>query len=432
MNSAAAFTSLAVFVVTYALILSGRLQQTLAAVVGATAMILVGVAFRFYNPHTVAEVIDVDTIWLLAGMMIIVGLLKRTGFFQYVAIKAAKWSKGNITSLFLVMSLASAVLSMFLDNLTTMLTFFPVTLSIAEVLGISATPFVLGEAIAADIGGVFTLIGDPPNVLIGSAARFSFNDFLTHTAPVSLPVLLLTLAFLVFRYRSSFRSQSAQVSVLMQLDERRVLESPRDMTKLLGVFALVIVLFLVHSWLDISPGLAALCGAALAIVSLRPKVEAVLESIDWELIIFLLCLFVVVGGLNRGGVLPFLARRLSLLGGGSVLALALLFFWGAGFLALFISAVPATVAFVPLVNELGTLGIATNPLWWALALGIGFAGVGTPFATAANIGVMNLSRHGNQSIRYKEWVSVGIPVFLMAGMLGSFFVWLGIQTGWFF
>lgn len=432
MNWTAALASLAVFVVTYALILSGRLSQTLAALVGATAMILVGEAFNFYNPHTVTEVIDVDTVWLLAGMMIIVGLLKRTGFFQYVAIKAAKWSKGNITSLFLVMALASAVLSMFLDNLTTMLTFVPVTLSIAEVLGISASPFVLGEAIAADIGGVFTLIGDPPNVLIGSAARFSFNDFLTRTGAVSLPVLFLTIAFLILRFRPSFRSQNTKVSVLMQMDERRMLESPRDMTRLLGIFALVVLLFLVHGWLRISPGVAALCGAALAIVFLRPKVEAVLESVDWELIIFLLCLFVVVGGLNRSGFLPFLARRLSFLGRGSVLALALLFFWGAGFLTLFISAVPTTVVFIPLVHELGSLGFATNPLWWALALGIGFAGAGTPFATAANIGVMNLSKHGNQPIGFKEWVSVGIPVFLMAGILGSFFVWLGIRTGWFF
>jgi len=432
MDLARALTSLAVFVITYALILSGRLQQTLAALVGATAMILVGVAFNFYNPHTITEAIDVDTILLLSGMMIIVGLLKRTGFFQYVAIKAAKWSKGNVITLFLGLSLTTAVLSMFLDNLTTMLTFVPVTLSIAEVMGISALPFILGETVAADIGGVFTLIGDPPNVIIGSAAGFSFNDFLTHTAPVSILVLLLALVFLVFRYRTSLRSQNVQISVLMQMDERRALTSPHDMAKLLGLFGIVIILFLVHAWLHISPGLAALCGAALSIVVLRPRVETVLESIDWELIIFLICLFVVVGGLNRSGVLPFLARRLSLVGGSSVLWLALVFFWSAGFLTLFISAVPAVVAFVPIVSELGALGLATNPLWWALALGVGFAGVGTPFATAANIGVVDLSKRGNQPIRYKDWVSVGIPVFLMAGILGSFFIWLGIRTGWFF
>jgi len=430
MNSAAV-ASICVFILTYALILSGRLGQTLGAVLGAAAMLLVGAAFGFLTPHEVAEVIDIDTILLLSGMMIIVGLLQRTGFFQFAAIKAAKLSKGNLVGLFVTLAVASAVLSMFLDNLTTMLTFVPVTLSIAEVMGVSAIPFLLGEAISADLGGVFTLIGDPPNVLIGSAGRLSFNDFLTHTAPVSLPVFGVTLAFLIFRYKKVFHSQSVNTQVLMQLDERKVLTDPRGMRELLAIFAGVIVLFIIHAWLHLTPGLVAFLGAALAIGVLRPKVEVVLESVEWELIIFLLSLFVVVGGLNRSGALPFFARTLSTLGHGSVTALALLFFWGAGILSLFISAVPATVAFVPLVQELGSLGIPANPLWWALALGIGFAGPGTPFATAANIGVINLSKHGREPLNYNAWVAVGIPAFLIGGLIGSVLLWVGIVTGWF-
>ncbi len=429
--SSAAIASIGVFIITYTLILSGRVQQTLGALLGAVAMLLVGVAFGFLSSHEVAEVIDVDTIFLLSGMMIIVGLLQRTGFFQFVAIKAAKLSKGNLMSLFIALAVVSAVLSMFLDNLTTMLTFVPVTLSIAEVLGISATPFLLGEAIAADLGGVFTLIGDPPNVIIGSAGRLSFNDFLTHTAPVALVAFCATLSFLFFRYRRVFKAQSVQAQILGQLDERRVLTDPKGMHKLLAIFSMVIVLFVLHAWLHLTPGLAALCGAALALAVLRPKIEAVLQSIEWELLIFLLSLFVVVGGLNRSGALPYLARSLSTLGQGSVTALAFLFFWGAGILSLFISAVPATVAFVPLVQELGSLGVPANPLWWSLALGIGFAGPGTPFATAANIGVMNLSKHGPEPIKYNDWVAVGIPSFLISGLLGSLLLWFGIASGWF-
>jgi len=430
MNSAAV-ASICVFILTYALILSGRLGQTLGAVLGAAAMLLVGTAFGFLTPHEVAEVIDIDTILLLSGMMIIVGLLQRTGFFQFAAIKAAKLSKGNLVGLFVTLAVASAVLSMFLDNLTTMLTFVPVTLSISEVMGVSAIPFLLGETISADLGGVFTLIGDPPNVLIGSAGRLSFNDFLTHTAPVSLPVFGVILAFLIFRYKKVFRSQPTNTQVLMQLDERKVLTDPRGMRKLLAIFAGVIVLFVIHAWLHLTPGLVAFLGAALAIGLLRPKVEVVLESVEWELIIFLLSLFVVVGGLNRSGALPFFARTLSALGHGSVTALALLLFWGAGILSLFISAVPATVAFVPLVQELGSLGIPANPLWWALALGIGFAGPGTPFAAVANIGVINLSKHGREPLDFKTWVAVGIPAFLIGGLIGSVLLWVGIVTGWF-
>jgi len=430
MNSAA-FASLGVFVLAYALILSGRLSQTLAALLGAVAMLLVGVAFGFYSPHDVAQVIDVDTIWLLSGMMIIVGLLQRTGFFQFMAIKAAKWSKGNLLTLFLALAVASAVVSMFLDNLTTMLTFVPVTLSIAEVLGISSVPFLLGEAMAADLGGVFTLIGDPPNVIIGSVGRLTFNDFLTHTAPVALLASGAVFLFLTLRFRKALHAQVARSEILQQLDEQKVLTDRRAMARLLLIFSGVILLFVAHRWLRLTPGLVTLCGVALAIAVLRPKVEDVLESIEWELLIFLLSLFVVVGGLNRSGALPFLARQLSAFGQGSVVLLALLFFWGAGILSLFISAVPATVAFVPLVQELGALGVPVNPLWWALALGIGFAGPATPFATAANLAVFNLAKHGPEPLNYREWLAMGLPAYLIAGLLGSLLLWLAIRIGWF-
>ncbi|MFN3346397.1 MAG: SLC13 family permease [Candidatus Bipolaricaulaceae bacterium] len=430
MNSAA-IASVCVFVLAYALIFSGRLSRTLGALLGAVAMLLVGVAFGFYNPREVAEVIDVDTIWLLSGMMITVGLLQRTGFFQFVAIKAAKKSKGNLLLLFLALALASAVLSMFLDNLTTMLTFFPVTISIAEVLGVSSLPFVLGEAIAADMGGVFTLIGDPPNMIIGSAGGLTFNDFLTHAAPVALAASVGVGVFLFARYKNILLFQSVRAEILQQLDEHKVLTDRGTLVKLLVVFAGVIVLFVVHGWLHLTPGLVALCGAALAIALLRPQTEVVLQSIEWELLIFLLSLFVVVGGLNRSGALPYFARKLSMLGQGSVSALALLFFWGAGILSLFISAVPATVAFVPLVHELGAIGVPVNPLWWALALGIGFAGPATPFATTANIAVFNLASHGPEPLNHREWMKVGLPAYLIAGLVGSVLLWLAIRIGWF-
>ncbi len=430
MNSAA-IVSVCVLALTYFLILSGRLSQALGAFLGAVTMMLAGVAYGFYSPHEVAEVIDVDTVWLLSGMMIIVGLLQRTGFFQFLAIKVAKWSKGNPLVLFLLLALASAVVSMFLDNVTTMLAFFPVTLSIAEVLGISPLPLILGETMGADLGGVFTLIGDPPNMIIGSAGRLTFTDFLTHAAPVALASLAAAFLFLVFRYRKFLRSQAERVEILRELDEHKVLTDRKAMVRLLPIFACVILLFVAHAWLRVTPGLIALAGAAGAIVSLRPKTEAVLESIDWELLIFLLSLFVVVGGLNRSGALPYLARKLSALGHGSLTLLALLFFWGAGLLSLLISAVPATVAFVPMVQELGALGVPVNPLWWALALGIGVASPATPFATTANIVVVNLARHSSAPLNQRSWLGVGIPVYLVAGLTASVLLWLAIRTGWF-
>lgn len=239
------------------------------------------------------------------------------------------------------------------------------------------------------------------------------------------------MGFLILRFRKSLQSQTVHPQILAQLDERKVLTDPPTMTKLLVVFSGVIMLFLLHAFLHLTPGLAALCGVALAIALVRPKVEVVLQSIEWEMLIFLLGLFVVVGGLTRSGALPYLARSLSTLGQGSLLTLALLFFWGGGILSLFISAVPATVAFIPLVQELGTLGMPVNPLWWALALGIGFAGPGTPFATTSNIGTVSLAKHGPQPLTYKEWVDVGLPTAFLCGTIGSLFLWFGIHVGWF-
>jgi Na+/H+ antiporter NhaD/arsenite permease-like protein len=421
----------AIFLGTYVFIFLGFVHRALAALIGAVAMIVVGVSLGFYSQAEVIAAVDFGTVWLLMGMMIIVGLLQRTGFFQYMAIRAAKLAHGDPKILLISLSLLAGLISAFLDNVTTMLTFVPVTLSVTEILGLSPLPFLVSEILAANIGGVATLVGDPPHMLIGSAAAFSFNDFLSHTAPVAILALIVELGFCLIRFRSRLTKSPENAEALMRMDERQVVTDPSTMRRLLLVFALVVLLFLVHQWLGLSPGIVALIGAAIAALAIRPKVEDFLSGIDWELLIFLIALFVVIGGLDQSGVLPFIARGIMRLGSNSLFLVALAFLWLGAILTWVISAIPTTIMFIPIVRGLGTLGVATNPLWWALALGIALGSNGTPFGAAANIAVVNLSEQAKHPLGYRTWLATGLPVSVLTCALASLFLWLGIATGWF-
>ncbi len=424
-------TALAVFAIAYVLLFSGYLPRALAALAGAVAMIVVGTALGFYSPEAAVAAIDTDTLWLLFGMMALVGLLKETGFFQYVAIRAAKAARGNPTVLFLTLGLATAVASMFLDNVTTLLTVAPVTVSIADVLGLPVAPLLLMEAVAANIGGAATLIGDPPNILIGSAANLSFNAFLTHTLPVSVVALGLALGYLLIRFRRQALGAPRGAEAVMAMDERRVLSHPRAMRALVGVLGLVFVLFTAHGALGLTPGVVALLGAALCALLLRPSLEAFLRGVEWDLLIFLSALLVLTGGLEASGALGAVGRWTVSLAGGSTLALALLLLWIGAFLSWALSSVPVTVTLVALIRGLSGTGIPLTPLWWALALGVGLGASGTPFGSASNLVLTSIGEQADRPLTAGEWLRDGIPTTLLSCGVASLFLWLGIATGWF-
>ncbi|MBC7220331.1 ArsB/NhaD family transporter [Candidatus Bipolaricaulota bacterium] len=420
-----------VFAASYALLFSRHVHRTLAALVGAVAMIVAGTALGFYSPHEAAASIDADTLWLLFGMMVIVGLLRATGFFQYVAIRTAKLARGNPTILFLSLGMFTAVASMFLDNLTTLLTVAPVTVSVAEVLALPAQPLLLLEAMAANIGGTATLVGDPPNILIGSAAGLSFNAFLTHTLPVSLVVLGGATAFLLPRFRRSAGGGDRNAETVMGMEERRALSDPRTMVKLLVVLGLVFALFVAHRALGLTPGVVALLGAALSVLLLRPNIESFLYGVEWDLLIFLSALLVITGGLEASGALGTVGQWVVSAAGGSVLLLALLLLWLGALLSWVVSAIPATVTLVALVRGLAGAGIPLTPLWWALALGVGLGANGTPFGSAANMVLVSIAERAEQPLAYRAWFRDGMPVAVLSCLIASAFLWLGIATGWF-
>ncbi len=408
-----------IFVITFVAILTERVHRTIAAMAGAAVMLIVGMMMNFYSEEAALAAIDFDTLALLLGMMILVRMLQTTGFFRYIAIVAGKRSKGSPLILFITLGTLTTVLSMFLDNVTTIVLIAPVTILIAEILGINPIPMLMAEALLSDTGGVATLVGDPPNVLIGSAAGFSFTHFLTHLAPIVLVAWLVALLVLRFVFRRELSEKSSNVDALMQLDENAGLTDPASLRKILIVLAGIIILFFLSTPLGLSPGLIALLGAAAAMLWVRPDVESTLEHVEWSVLVFFAALFVTTGGLEASGVLGLLADRVAGLAGSNLLVASLAMLWIAAIMSAVVDNIPFTIAMLPVIAGVGHLGINVTPLWWALALGAGFGGNGTPIGSTANVITMSLSEKTRTPITTRIWLRSGLPVMLATCIVAS-------------
>lgn len=420
--------STAIFVVVFATILLDRIHRTIVAMAGAAVMVAAGMLMGFYSQEQALHAIDFNTLGLLLGMMILVRILQQTGFFQYLAILTAKASRGNPWFLLVMLGTTTTVLSLFLDNVTTVVLIAPVTILIAELLGISPIPFLIAEALLSDTGGAATLVGDPPNVIIGSAAGFTFGDFLTHTAPVVLVAWLATLLLLRLLFRSELAIPPQNIDALMRLDENEALHDRASLGKTIIVLGVVILLFFLHGQLHLTPAFIALGGAAAALLWVRPDVDETLPPVEWSVLLFFAALFVAVGGLEAAGVLGLLAGRVAGLAQANLLAASLLVLWVAAIASAMVDNIPFTIAFVPVIQQLGHLGIPTSPLWWALALGAGFGGNATPIGSTANIIVVTLSEKTRTPITTRIWVRSGVPVMIVTCIVGS--VLFALFFGW--
>ncbi|MFQ5610791.1 MAG: SLC13 family permease [Anaerolineae bacterium] len=425
----AQIAAILIFAVTFILILSERLHRTIAAMLGATAMLAIGLFFGFYNQEEALQAIDFNTLGLLLGMMIMVRLLEETGFFQYLAILTAKRSRGNPWFLLVILGTTTTVLSMFLDNVTTVILIAPVTILVADVLAISPVPLLMAEALLSDTGGVATLVGDPPNVIIASAAGFSFNDFLTHLAPLVAVAWLVALVLLRFVFRRELRQNSRELEALLRLDENEALHDRHTLRKALIVLGLVILAFFFAESYHVTPSTVALAGAALALLWVRPDIDKTLQHLEWSVLAFFAALFVTVGGLEASGVLTSLAGRVADLANESLLEASLALLWVGAITSAVVDNIPFTIALIPLIQQLGALGIPTAPLFWALALGAGFGGNGTPIGSTANVVVVSLSEKTRQPITTKIWLRSGLPVMVATCLVASilfylFFNWM--------
>lgn len=401
-----------IFIVCLVLIFTDKMNRAIAAMGGAVLMVVVGLIYNFYDEAQAAATLDLNTLGLLLGMMLLVGLLEPTGFFQFLAVWVARLSKGKPVRLLILLGSVTSIVSMFLDNVTTVVLIAPVTILICEILGINSQPFLISEALLSDTAGVSTLVGDPPNVLIASAAGFSFLDFITHSLPLVAIVWLVALLMIRVLYRRELSVTPENAEAVLEFNPSEALKDRRTAMKVLGVIGAAVLLFLFEEFLHIRPSLIALGCAAAGMVIVQPDVKALLKKIDWDVLLFFGALFIMVGGMEHAGVLHALSTLITKIDGLPPVVLGLILLWIVAIGSAFIDNIPITIALIPVVLDLGASGINPNPLWWALAFGAGFGGNGTIIGSTANVVVASLSERTRHPITPTIWNKRGLPVML--------------------
>jgi len=401
------------FAASFAGILAGKVHRAIFAVLGAVVMVLLGLVLDFYSQEEALRAIDFNTLALLFGMMVIVAVLRRTGYFEYIAILVAKRTKGNPWILLVSLGTITTVASLFLDNVTTVILMAPVTVLIAGILGISAIPLLMAEALLANTGGVATLVGDPPNILIGSAAGLSFIDFVVNLGPIVFVAWLVTLAMIRLLFRKEMTEVPSNIEALEALDEHEALTDRASANKVLFVLAGVVLLFFLHSTLHLQAGFVALIGAAAALIWLQPDLEKVMAGIEWTILLFFAALFVIVGGIEASGLLALAGESLASLSAQDIILMGVALLWVSAIASAVIDNIPFTIAMIPIIQALARPGLDITPLWWALALGAGFGGNGTPIGSTANIVVVSLSEKTKHPITTRMWLRNGLPIMIV-------------------
>lgn len=401
------------------LILTDRWDRTIIAMLGAVAMSAAGAWLGFYSQEQAIESVDFETLGLLFGMMVLISLLRPTGAFEAVALAAARASRGRPAVLLVSLGAVTTVLSMLLDNVTTVVLIVPLTILIAEILALPPAPFLIAEALLANTGGVGTLIGDPPNILIASVSGFSFQDFLTHALPVVVLAWAGALGLLLVLLRRELAVSPTEPEVLASLEPREALRDPRTAWRVAVVLAGAIVLFFLARTLHLTNSFVALAAAGVALAWVRPKVDETMRGVEWSVLAFFASLFVIVGGLQAAGVLEALGEAVVPFFRGEPVLAAIGMVWFVAGLSAVIDNVPVTIALIPVIEFLGSTGVNVVPFWWAMAFGAGFGGNGTIIGSAANVVVVQSSRQTRGPITSGLWTRLGLPVMVLTCLLAS-------------
>ncbi|MCL4458631.1 MAG: ArsB/NhaD family transporter [Chloroflexi bacterium] len=408
----------AIFAVTYLIITTDKVHRTVVAMAGAVGMILL----RVIGQDKAFLAIDFNVIFLLAGMMIIANIMRTTGVFQWVAIRSVKIAGGDPFRILVVLALLTAVFSAFLDNVTTVVLIAPITLYIASGLGINPLPFLIAEILASNIGGTATLIGDPPNILIGSAARLDFVTFAANLTPVAIIILvvfLITARFLLF---NSLKSDAHSVAAIFEIDEAKVITDHRLLRKSLLVLCLTIIGFLVHGLLHYQPATVALFGAVVLLLLSGHDPHDALREVEWTTLFFFIGLFILVGGIVEAGLIGALARGALALTHGDLTSTVFLLLWLSAILSAIVDNIPYTATMIPLVQDLGQY-MQIAPLWWALALGACLGGNATIIGASANVIMASIADRAGYPIRFWEFVRYGGLVTLESLLISTAYIW---------
>ncbi|MEX2646502.1 MAG: ArsB/NhaD family transporter [Gaiellaceae bacterium] len=411
--------AVAIFVGALAVVALEWTHRTKVALVGAGLMVLIGVLDQ---EHAI-DAIDWGTLGLLVGMMVIVGLTERTGVFTYMALRVAQLSRGSPFRLVFLLAVVTGVLSAFLDNLTTILLIVPITLLLADLLRVSPIPLVLVEVLASNIGGTATLIGDPPNIMIGTRIKeLSFLDFIVNLAPVSFVTLTIVTVVLYLVFRRQLVIEPERQAEVAKLDPARDMRESRYVKRTLAVLVGTIVFFFLHATVGVEPAVVALTGATVLLLVAGDDVERALESVEWSTIFFFLGLFVMVGGLEHRGVITDVASWLADVTGDSEVTRGLAILWGSAAGSAMVDNIPFTAAMIPVVQELQAGEEFNDGLWWSLALGACFGGNATAIAAAANVAATGVLDRAGNPISFARFAAVGVPVTFLSLLIATVYL----------
>ena len=419
-------------VVTYILIMTERVNRAIVAGLGAGLMVMLGIL----NQEQAIAGVDFNTLGLLTGMMVIVAITRRCGVFQYVAIWSAKKVEARPWGILLMLSIVTAVLSALLDNVTTVLLIAPITLLITEELRVNPYPYLFAEILASNIGGTATLIGDPPNIMIGSAVGLSFNDFLINLAPITPVILAATLIVIYFKWGRGLKATDEARERVMRFRERDAITDVRLLKKSLSVLVLVMAGFVLAHPLHIEPATIAMFGAGLLLllnnigVAAEEQTEDVHNSfgeVEWVTIFFFIGLFIVVSGIEQAGLLDILAIRILEWTGGDMTVTAIAIIWVSAIASALVDNIPFVATMIPLIESMApTFGGAENlmPLWWSLALGACLGGNGSLIGATANVIVAGFAERAGHRIGFLSFMAMAFPLMLMSIVIATLYVYL--------
>ena len=410
--------SVAVFAVCMLAIMTEKLHRSLAAIVGAMVLL----ALHVLPFDAAMEHIDFNTLGVLLGMMLFVSVVKLSGVFEFLAIKCTRLAKGDPWKIMLLFVLLTAVLSAFLDNVTTVLLIGPMTLTVCRLLDINPIPFFMTEILASNIGGTATLIGDPPNIMIGSAAGFTFFDFILYDAPAVVVILAAVLGVFYLMYGRKMHVSEEHRARVMELDEHAQIKDRRLLKQSVVMVALVVVGFMAHGALGLESSVIALGAAGIILLISGESIEEALSQVEWTTLAFFAGLFIIVGAMAETGVIEMLARALIDATGGNVFITMLVLLVGSAVISSFLDNIPFVATMIPILLAMESTGMDVTPLWWAVSLGACLGGNGTLIGASANVVLSDISKKHGYEITFVQFLKTGFPIMLLTVVIAGLYL----------
>ena len=386
--------AIVIFLCTVSAIITGKIHNTVAAITGAVLLVLT----RILTIEDCVEAVDVDTICILVGMMLTVAVIKNSGIFEYIAIKAAKLAKGRPWPIMVTFIIITALLSGMLDNVTTVLLVGPMTLAITNILKVDPVPYIISQIMASNIGGTATLIGDPPNIMIGSAAN----------------VVIAVLICFYFIYGKKLFVTNEAIEKIMKLDEKKAIKNRRLMHESIIVVIIVAACFVFHDQLGVESATIAIAAACVMLLIGKQDPEEIILSVEWPTILFFIGLFIVVGGIKKVGIITMLANGLIAVTGGNVMLTMLIILWVSAIVSSFLDNIPFVATLIPLILSMQSHGMDVTPIWWALSLGACLGGNGTLIGASANVVLSGISKNNGHPITFGQYFKIGFPMMILS------------------